>query len=201
MAARPSFLPIALIPEMEAMETEQLDISVRRALVGASPISSALIKGLRTRMKVQEIYAAYGMSETGLTFMGNLTGLEGESSGMVGQVMPHICAKILGKDGRIVRPGEKGELLTTGYSLQKGYYNNESESSEVMTRDNQERIWMCTGDEAMIDEHGYCRVTGRLKDVIIRDVGDDFPRTGSGKYQKHIMQEIGKGIIAAETKA
>jgi acyl-CoA synthetase (AMP-forming)/AMP-acid ligase II len=161
-------VPTMFLAEIEAMRAEELNTSLRKAVVGGSPVSSALVKNLRTRMKIREIFVAYGMTETGLTFMGNLDDQEDELSGLVGHVMPHICAKVLDNNGRTVRPGQKGELCTSGYSLQEGYYNNETKTSEVMTRDNKGRLWMHTGDEAIIYENGYCRVIGRIKDIIIR---------------------------------
>ena len=49
-----------------------------------------------------------------------------------------------------------------------GYWNDELRTDEVMTRDEAGRVWMHTGDEAVIDEHGYVKITGRIKDLIIR---------------------------------
>ncbi|QMW34242.1 hypothetical protein G4B84_009708 [Aspergillus flavus NRRL3357] len=160
-------VPTMFLAELEVMAKEPADMSFRAAVVGGSAVTSALRKNIRTVMKAKDVYAVYGMTETGATFIGSLDGLE-ESTGMVGCVMPHICAKILNKSGQIARPMEKGELYTSGFALQKGYFGEEEKTLETMTQDQDGKIWMRTGDEAVIDESGFCRITGRIKDIIIR---------------------------------
>lgn len=86
----------------------------------------------------------------------------------VGQILPHLRAKIIDRDGNIVPQGARGELCISGYSLQKGYWNNEEKTAEVMVRDEDGILWLKTGDEASFDERGYCSITGRFKDIIIR---------------------------------
>ncbi|OGM44080.1 AMP dependent ligase/synthetase [Aspergillus bombycis] len=271
-------VPAMFLAEVEAMAKEQTNTSLRAAVVGGSAMTSGLIKTICDVMAVKEVFVVYGMMETGATFMGSFNGSE-ESTGMVGRVMPHICAKVLNESGHNVRRMEKGELYTSGYSLQKGYFDDEEKTLEGMPRDNNGRIWMRTGDEAVIDEGGCCHITGRIKDIIIRGgenisplevesrlashpsiseasvfglpdtkygevvgcflkcapdaerpskdevqswvrttlawhktpvhifwigdpgVADDFPRTGSGKHQKHIMKIIGERLIAARGRA
>ncbi|KAE8346767.1 hypothetical protein BDV24DRAFT_158397 [Aspergillus arachidicola] len=160
-------VPTMFLAELETMAKGQVDTSLRAAVVGGSAVTSALRKNICTMMKTKDVYAVYGMTETGATFIGSLDGLE-ESTGMVGFVMPHICAKILNKSGQIARPMEKGELYTSGFTLQKGYFGDEEKTLETMTQDQDGKIWMRTGDEAVIDESGCCRITGRIKDIIIR---------------------------------
>ena len=55
-----------------------------------------------------------------------------------------------------------------GYSLQKGYWQNEEKTNECMVRDESGVLWLHTGDEAVLDKEGYCTITGRFKDIIIR---------------------------------
>lgn len=86
----------------------------------------------------------------------------------VGKILPHMKAKILNPKGEIVPVGTRGELFVAGYALQKGYFRNEEKTAEVMSIDDQGTLWMQTGDEVAFDEEGYCRVTGRIKDIIIR---------------------------------
>lgn len=64
--------------------------------------------------------------------------------------------------------GCKGELCVSGYLLQKGYWKNPEKTNEVMVQDDAGVLWMHTGDEASFDQDGYCKITGRIKDVIIR---------------------------------
>jgi long-chain acyl-CoA synthetase len=86
----------------------------------------------------------------------------------VGKALPHVRAKIIDSQNRILPRGCRGELCISGFLLQKGYYKNEEKTAEAMIRDEKGVIWMHTGDEALIDEEGYCRITGRIKDIIIR---------------------------------
>ena len=86
----------------------------------------------------------------------------------VGKILPHTSAKIIDVEGNIVPMGARGELCVAGYLLQKGYWKNPDKTNEVMIRDEHGTLWMHTGDEAAFDEEGYCRITGRIKDMIIR---------------------------------
>lgn len=86
----------------------------------------------------------------------------------VGKILPHVSAKIIDKAGQTVPLGDKGELCVSGYLLQKGYLNNPEKTKEVMLYDENGVLWMHTGDEAAFDTEGYCKITGRIKDMIIR---------------------------------
>jgi acyl-CoA synthetase (AMP-forming)/AMP-acid ligase II len=82
--------------------------------------------------------------------------------------MPHARAKIVDRDGNIVPIGTRGELCMSGYQLQAGYWNNSEKTNECMVRDDSGVLWLHTGDEAVFDDRGYCSITGRFKDIIIR---------------------------------
>ena len=102
----------------------------------------------------------------------------------VGRIMPHTSARIIDTDGNTVPIGTRGEIAIAGYLLQKGYWNNEAKTAEVMVRDSAGVLWMHTGDEGFIDEEGYCHITGRIKDIIIRGecwpyIGDTHLETGN----------------------
>jgi long-subunit acyl-CoA synthetase (AMP-forming) len=86
----------------------------------------------------------------------------------VGTVLPHVNAKIVSKSNCILPRGSRGELCISGYLLQQGYFKNIEKTAEAMIRDESGITWMHTGDEASIDDAGYCRITGRIKDIIIR---------------------------------
>lgn len=82
--------------------------------------------------------------------------------------MPHAYAKIVDKDGNVVPVGVRGELCMAGYQLQSGYWNNSEKTAEVMVYDRAGVLWLHTGDEAVFDDEGYCTITGRFKDIIIK---------------------------------
>jgi len=86
----------------------------------------------------------------------------------VGKILPHTKAKIVDGKGELVQIGTRGELLVSGFQLQKGYWRNPKQTAEAMERDDDGCLWMRTGDEAVFDDEGYCSITGRIKDIIIR---------------------------------
>lgn len=83
----------------------------------------------------------------------------------VGQIHPHVQARVVHPDTEeTLATGEKGELYTKGYLVMKGYWGDEEKTRAAITDDG----WMRTGDMAVIDDDGYCRVVGRYKDMVIR---------------------------------
>lgn len=109
------------------------------------------------------------MTETSpASFMTATTDTPEQKRDTVGQILPHATAKVVDANNRILPIGARGELCVSGYLLQQGYYKAPEKTAEVMIRDENGVLWMHTGDEATIDEHGYCRITGRIKDIIIR---------------------------------
>lgn len=98
----------------------------------------------------------------------------------VGQMLPHTSLRIVGRDDptKTLRRGEKGELLISGYCVMKGYWGDEKVTSEALiveSRSGHERVWLRSGDEAMVDEKGYIQLTGRIKDIIIRGGENIYP--------------------------
>jgi len=89
----------------------------------------------------------------------------------VGTILPHTRAKIVKPGTNEILPiGQRGELCVSGYLLQKGYWENEEKTREVMVKDEEGRLWMMTGDEGSMDKDGYLSITGRIKDIIIRGI-------------------------------
>jgi len=86
----------------------------------------------------------------------------------VGRILPHTLAKIIDAKGEIVPLGSKGELCVAGYLLQKGYWKNPEKTNEVMIKDKKGILRMYTGDEESFDAEGFCQITGRIKEIIIR---------------------------------
>jgi mevalonyl-CoA ligase len=115
------------------------------------------------------------MTETSpASFMTQTTDTLEQRLETVGRVLPHVSAKVVDAKNRILPLGTPGELCISGWLLQRGYYKNPEKTAEAMIRDDDGVLWMHTGDEATIDEDGYCRITGRIKDIIIR--GKSFCR-------------------------
>jgi fatty-acyl-CoA synthase len=91
----------------------------------------------------------------------------------VGKALPNVEVKIVEPGTSTEVPqGVQGELCTRGYHVMKGYYKNEEATKEAIDADG----WLHTGDLAVMDEKGYCKITGRLKDMIIRGGENIYPR-------------------------
>jgi fatty-acyl-CoA synthase len=125
------------------------------------------------RMHLGEITIAYGMTETSpVSFQSSIDDPIGRRVSTVGRVQPHIEVKIVDADGHIVQRGTPGELLTRGYSVMLGYWNDDEKTREAIDVAG----WMKTGDLATIDAEGYCNIVGRIKDMVIRGGENVYPR-------------------------
>src|SRR5947207_3448996 len=93
--------------------------------------------------------------------------------GTVGKVMPHQEQKVIDPlSGRILQRGEPGELCYRGYQVMRGYYRNPEGTKQTIDSAG----WLHSGDLAVMDEQGYVRITGRIKDMICRGGEKIFPR-------------------------
>jgi len=115
---------------------------------------------------------AYGMTETSPVSFQTLptTPLELRIA-TVGTILPHLECKVVDEKGNTLPVNTPGELLTKGFSVMKGYWNQPDKTAEVLKNG-----FMHTGDLATIDENGYCRIVGRIKDMIIRGGENIYPR-------------------------
>ncbi|KAK3621078.1 hypothetical protein LTR56_023004 [Elasticomyces elasticus] len=160
--------------------------SLKTALAAGSPVLPSVIKRLGAEMGIELVLNAYGMTETSpVTFGTCKTDSSQRRLDSVGTVFPHTGAKIVDMDGSIVSRGTAGEICTSGYSLQKGYLKNVAKTAEVMRTDENGVLWMHTGDEGVIDKDGYCRVTGRIKDMIIRGGENIIPTEIEDRLESH----------------
>jgi fatty-acyl-CoA synthase len=90
----------------------------------------------------------------------------------IGKVLPHVEAKVVDLDGKMVAAGVKGELCIRGYVVMLGYWDDEAKTRETIDS----ARWLHTGDLAMIDAEGYCAIVGRIKDMVIRGGENLYPR-------------------------
>jgi long-chain acyl-CoA synthetase len=143
--------------------------NLRTGILAGAPVPKPLIERMLAELNMREFTSSYGLTEASPTCF-NATTYDTIERRLttVGRILPHLHAKIVDRDGNIVQRGRRGELCIAGYSLQKGYWNNPEKTAEVMIQDKAGILWLHTGDEAIFDEYGYCTITGRFKDIIIR---------------------------------
>ena len=123
---------------------------------------------------MEEVTICYGMTETSpvSTQTGADDPLE-KRVGTVGRVHPHVEVKIVAPEsGAIVARGEPGELCTRAYSVMLGYWDEPEKTADAIDR----ARWMHTGDLAQMDDEGYVKIVGRIKDMVIRGGENVYPR-------------------------
>jgi len=131
------------------------------------------MKRLIGEMHLDQITIAYGMTETGpLSFQTSVHDPLERRVTTVGQVMPHTEVKIVDPEGRVVPVDMPGELLTRGYCVMPGYWNDPEKTADAIDAAH----WILSGDIATIDTEGYCEIVGRLKEMLIRGGENIFPR-------------------------
>ena len=168
-------VPTMFIAELECPEFESFDLtSLRTGIMAGSPCPVEVMKQVVSRMHMEEVTIAYGMTETSPVSTQTVPedSLEHRVS-TVGRVHPHVEIKIVDPDtGRIVERGTPGELCTRGYSVMNGYWNDPERTAEAID----DAGWMHTGDLATMDSDGYVNIVGRIKDMIIRGGENIYPR-------------------------
>jgi fatty-acyl-CoA synthase len=167
-------VPTMFIAEMDHPDFAKFDLTtLRTGMMAGSPCPIEVMKRAWTTMHLSEIVIGYGMTETSPASFASATDdtLERRVS-TVGRVLPHVEAKVIDAEGRIVPRGTPGELLTRGYLIMLGYWNDEEKTREAVDAAG----WMHTGDLATIDDGGYCNIVGRIKDMVIRGGENVYPR-------------------------
>jgi fatty-acyl-CoA synthase len=146
--------------------------SLRTGVMAGAPCPVEVMERVIARMHMTEVTICYGMTETApVSFQSFTDDPVAERCATVGRIHPHLEVKIVGDDGAILPVGQPGELCTRGYSVMKGYWNEPARTAEAI-RDG----WMMTGDLAVLDQAGFCRIVGRVKDMIIRGGENIYPR-------------------------
>ncbi|UYN93953.1 MAG: AMP-binding protein [Enhydrobacter sp.] len=167
-------VPTMFIAQLDHPEFAKFDLkSLRTGIMAGSPCPIEVMKRVQSQMNMHEVTIAYGMTETSPVSTQCATDDPVERRvSTVGQVLPHIEIKIVDSEGNAVPRGTTGEFCTRGYSVMKGYWNDEDKTREAID----EGGWMHTGDLATMDEQGYVNIVGRLKDMVIRGGENVYPR-------------------------
>ena len=143
--------------------------NLRTGIVAGAPVPKPLMERMLAELNMREFTSSYGLTEASPTcFNARTDDTITTRLTTVGKLLPHLHAKIIDREGKTVKVGERGELCISGYSLCKGYWKNKRKTDEAMVRDERGVLWLKTGDEAVFNEEGYCTITGRFKDIIIR---------------------------------
>ena len=168
-------VPTMFIAELEHPEFKNFDLtSLRTGIMAGSSCPIELMRQVTDVMHCPELTIAYGLTEASPVITQTRTddSLELRCT-TVGQALAHTEVKIVDTiTGKIVPRGTNGELCTRGYLVMKGYYNDRKFTDETI----EPTGWLHTGDIATMDGEGYVRITGRIKEMIIRGGENIYPR-------------------------
>ncbi len=168
-------VPTMFIAELQVLKEKPYNLSsLRTGIMAGAPCPTEIMKEVVEKMGMTEITIAYGQTESSpvITQTRTQDSLELRVA-TVGKAIPHVEVKIVNPDsGEEVSKDQQGELCTRGFHVMKGYYNMPEATAAVIDKDG----WLHTGDLATMDENGYCNITGRLKDMIIRGGENIYPR-------------------------
>ena len=168
-------VPTMFIAEFEEMDKKSYDTSsLRTGVMAGSTCPVEVMKRVIADMGADEMTIVYGQTEAspGVTQTRDKDSLELKTT-TVGRALPNVEVKIVDMGtNEEVAVGQQGELCTRGYHVMKGYYKLEDATAKAIDKDN----WLHTGDLAVMDEKGYCKITGRIKDMIIRGGENIYPR-------------------------
>lgn len=168
-------VPTMYIAMLEHPDFEKYDFSsLRTGIMAGSPCPVKVMEAVVERMNMREITITYGQTEASpATTMTTTDDSLELRVATVGRSMPHVETKIVDPEtGRTLGPGEVGEFCSRGYNTMKGYYKMEEATRQVIDKDG----WLHSGDLATVDENGYYKITGRIKDMIIRGGENIYPK-------------------------
>jgi fatty-acyl-CoA synthase len=168
-------VPTMFIAELEHPNFRNYDVSsLRTGIMAGSPCPIEVMKQVISDMHAQEITIAYGQTEASPVITQTRTNDPIELRvATVGRALPDVEVKIVDiETDATLPPGKQGELCTRSHMVMKGYYNMPEETARVIDSER----WLHTGDLAVMDENGYCKITGRIKNMIIRGGENIYPR-------------------------
>ena len=167
-------VPTMFIAELDHPDFATYDLSsLRTGIMAGAPCPEALMHRVMDELHMTQVTIGYGMTETGpLSFQTAIDDTVEQRVATVGRVMPHTEVKIVDAGGRILPAGEPGELLTRGYCVMPGYWADPERTAKEIDAAH----WIRSGDIATLDGDGYCRIVGRIKDMVIRGGENIYPR-------------------------
>jgi fatty-acyl-CoA synthase len=168
-------VPTMFIAQLEHERIGEFDLSsLRTGIMAGAPCPVEVMNQVRSQMHMDEVTIACGMTETAP--LSTQTALDDDVEKRVttvGRVHPHVEIKIVDPEtGATVPRGTAGEQCTRGYNVMLGYWDDEQATSRAIDADG----WMHSGDLATMDDEGYLKIVGRIKDMLIRGGENIYPR-------------------------
>jgi len=168
-------VPTMFIAELNHPMFDMFDLSsLRTGIMAGAPCPIETMKQVMDKMNMKDIIVVYGLTESspGMTATRTHNSPEVRAT-TVGFEYPNVEVKIVDPEtGKDCSPGEQGEICCKGYNVMKGYYKNPEATAKVIDK----KGWLHSGDLAVQTEDGFYRITGRIKDMIIRGGENIYPR-------------------------
>ncbi|XP_032175367.1 medium-chain acyl-CoA ligase ACSF2, mitochondrial, partial [Mustela erminea] len=190
---RGSFLygtPTMFVDILNQPDFSSYDISsIRGGVIAGASAPPELIRAMIDKLNMKELVVAYGTTENSpVTFLNFPEDTVEQKAESVGRVMPHTEAQIVNvKTGKLVELNAPGELWIRGYCVMLGYWGEPQKTEEIIGQDK----WYRTGDIAMMDKQGFCKIVGRSKDMIIRGGENIYPAELEDFFHTHPqVQEV-----------
>jgi fatty-acyl-CoA synthase len=168
-------VPTMFIAELEHPEFDTFDLGLlRTGIMAGAPCPIEVMKKVSEKMHAHQMTIGYGETEASpLATQTPVDAALEDRTGTVGLPSPYIEIKVIDREtGAIVPCGIQGEICYRGYSIMRGYHNNPEATAEAIDVAG----WLHSGDLATMDERGYCKITGRAKEMIIRGGENIYPR-------------------------
>jgi hypothetical protein len=166
-------VPTMLIAMLDVEEFRSADLSrLRRVISGGAVVPAELVRRVE-RETPALVSIVFAQTESSPVITQTSPGDSADDRAeTLGRPLPHTVVRIMGpKTGETLPVGETGELLTRSYAVMLDYYDDPASTAAAIDSGG----WLHTGDLATMDERGYCRIDGRLKEMIIRGGENIYP--------------------------
>ena len=167
-------VPTMFIAELDDMKFEDYDLSsLRTGIMAGAPVDKELFEAVTQKMGAREMTIAYGLTETSpVTHQTNIFDPIEKRITTVGRPIEHTEARIVDPATlKTLPPGEVGEIWLKGFHVMQGYYKKPEETAQTIVEDG----WLRSGDLGVMDENGFLRIAGRLKEMIITGGHNVYP--------------------------
>lgn len=168
-------VPTMFIAMLEHAQFNNFDFSsLRTGIMAGSPCPIEVMKKVIDKMNMREIVIVFGQTEAspGCTMTTTFDSID-KRVNTVGRAFPGVECKIIDPDtGKELPINTPGEFCARGYNIMKGYYKMPEATAQAIDKDG----WLHTGDLCTVDEDGYYKVVGRIKDMIIRGGENIYPK-------------------------
>lgn len=168
-------VPTMFIAELNHPMFDMFDLSsLRTGIMAGALCPIETMNQVMEKMHMKDIIIVYGLTESspGMTATRTHNPAEVRAT-TVGFEFPNVEVKIVNPEtGAEVVQGTQGEICCRGYNVMKGYYNNQEATEKAIDGEG----WLHSGDLAVKTENGFYKITGRIKDMIIRGGENIYPR-------------------------